>query len=140
LRFNGNRCRHYTEANSTDSTRVSFDFRVIPRSLWRADHKGLIGDYAGGCTPVRYRVLPLDCHCNSGAASFGGAPTGEKETLQNTLCKQATTSVFRKLYPASPPCLAAKDSYTVYRATPQDCHCNSGVNRQFRRGIKRHSL
>lgn len=38
LIFNGSRCLHYTKANSTDSTRVSFDFRVIPRSLaagWR---------------------------------------------------------------------------------------------------------
>lgn len=31
--FNGSRCLHYTEANRTDSVRVSFDFRVIPRSL-----------------------------------------------------------------------------------------------------------
>lgn len=36
--FNGSRCLHYTEANRTDSVRVSFDFRVIPKSLvgeWR---------------------------------------------------------------------------------------------------------
>ncbi|CAE8699963.1 unnamed protein product, partial [Polarella glacialis] len=36
--FNGSQCLHYTEANRTDSTRVSFDFRVIPKSLigdWR---------------------------------------------------------------------------------------------------------
>ncbi|CAE8611034.1 unnamed protein product [Polarella glacialis] len=31
--FNGCQCLHYTEANSTDSVRVSFDFRVIPKSL-----------------------------------------------------------------------------------------------------------
>merc|ERR1712232_1221999 len=36
--FNGSRCLHYTVPNSTDSARVSFDFRVIPSSLlggWR---------------------------------------------------------------------------------------------------------
>ncbi|CAJ1379831.1 unnamed protein product [Effrenium voratum] len=36
--FNGSRCLHYTLPNETDSVRVSFDFRVIPKSLagnWR---------------------------------------------------------------------------------------------------------
>ena len=36
--FNGSRCLHYTEANRTEAVRVSFDFRVIPKSLlkgWR---------------------------------------------------------------------------------------------------------
>ena len=33
MRFYGNRCRHYTVANSTMTTRVSIDFRVIPASL-----------------------------------------------------------------------------------------------------------
>ena len=45
LRFNGIACRHYTCANDTGRTRVSFDFRVIPRSLWRNDWEGRIGDY-----------------------------------------------------------------------------------------------
>ena len=31
-RFWGARCMHYTEANDTDITRVSIDFRVVPRS------------------------------------------------------------------------------------------------------------
>ena len=44
-RFNGNQCHHYCVANSTDSTRVSFDLRVIPKSLYRGDHEGRIGDY-----------------------------------------------------------------------------------------------
>lgn len=30
LRFYGNRCQHYTVANTTGSCRVSFDFRVLP--------------------------------------------------------------------------------------------------------------
>ena len=34
IRFYGNRCRHYTLENETDGTRVSFDFRVIPRHLF----------------------------------------------------------------------------------------------------------
>jgi ectoine hydroxylase-related dioxygenase (phytanoyl-CoA dioxygenase family) len=45
LRFNGNHCRHFTEANDTNCTRVSFDFRIVPRSLWRDDYDGMIGDY-----------------------------------------------------------------------------------------------
>lgn len=34
VRFYGNRCRHYTLPNDTGGTRVSFDFRVIPRPLF----------------------------------------------------------------------------------------------------------
>ena len=37
VRFWGNRCRHYTLANETDSTRVSFDFRVIPGELLQGE-------------------------------------------------------------------------------------------------------
>jgi hypothetical protein len=44
-RFWGNQCHHYTIANRTDSTRVSFDFRVIPRSLYTGAFDGYIGDY-----------------------------------------------------------------------------------------------
>ena len=46
-RFDGNGCRHYTMANRTDVTRVSIDFRVIPREVAvRPDSfKGKIGDY-----------------------------------------------------------------------------------------------
>eukprot|EP00966_Prymnesium_polylepis_P189677 4394875-Prymnesium_polylepis.1 len=33
MRFYGNRCRHYTEPNDTDGTRVSIDFRVVPLHL-----------------------------------------------------------------------------------------------------------
>ena len=33
MRFYGNRCHHYTQANETDGTRVSIDFRVLPRHL-----------------------------------------------------------------------------------------------------------
>lgn len=35
MRFYGNRCLHYTTENTTDTCRVSFDFRVIPASLFR---------------------------------------------------------------------------------------------------------
>jgi hypothetical protein len=34
FRFNGNRCRHYTEPNASGATRVSFDLRMLPESLW----------------------------------------------------------------------------------------------------------
>jgi hypothetical protein len=30
MRFYGNQCRHYTMDNTTEMTRISFDFRVIP--------------------------------------------------------------------------------------------------------------
>ena len=45
LRFNGSHCSHHTLPNATDSTRVSFDFRVIPRSFWNDDYGRRIGDY-----------------------------------------------------------------------------------------------
>jgi hypothetical protein len=34
FRFYGNKCQHYNNANDTGSTRVSFDFRVIPISRY----------------------------------------------------------------------------------------------------------
>ena len=34
MRFYGNECMHYTVENTTAVTRVSFDFRVIPASLF----------------------------------------------------------------------------------------------------------
>ena len=48
VRFNGNQCRHYTNINDTDFTRVSFDFRVIPVevAVRPATFGGRIGDYA----------------------------------------------------------------------------------------------
>ena len=46
-RFNGNRCRHFSKANQTEATRVSIDFRVIPKSvaLRPKTYGGKIGDY-----------------------------------------------------------------------------------------------
>jgi hypothetical protein len=35
MRFYGNGCQHYTTENETTTCRVSFDFRVIPASLFR---------------------------------------------------------------------------------------------------------
>mmetsp|Transcript_132618 Transcript_132618/g.424389 ORF Transcript_132618/g.424389 Transcript_132618/m.424389 type:complete len:408 (-) Transcript_132618:7-1230(-) len=34
FRFWGNQCAHYAEPNTTESTRVSFDFRLIPLHFW----------------------------------------------------------------------------------------------------------
>mmetsp|Transcript_23571 Transcript_23571/g.28479 ORF Transcript_23571/g.28479 Transcript_23571/m.28479 type:complete len:88 (+) Transcript_23571:45-308(+) len=45
LRFNGNECTHFTKSNVTDHTRVSFDFRAIPMSLYKDCYEGKIGDY-----------------------------------------------------------------------------------------------
>eukprot|EP01130_Rhizamoeba_saxonica_P016583 TRINITY_DN7691_c0_g1_i3.p1 TRINITY_DN7691_c0_g1~~TRINITY_DN7691_c0_g1_i3.p1 ORF type:complete len:230 (+),score=25.03 TRINITY_DN7691_c0_g1_i3:62-751(+) len=36
FRFYGNKCFHYNEINDTGQTRVSFDFRVIPLSLFKS--------------------------------------------------------------------------------------------------------
>jgi ectoine hydroxylase-related dioxygenase (phytanoyl-CoA dioxygenase family) len=47
LRFNGARCSHHTLPNTTDATRVSFDFRLIPRTFWHDNFARKIGDY--GC-------------------------------------------------------------------------------------------
>jgi hypothetical protein len=48
-RFWGYACKHYTVPNDSDHTRVSFDFRVIPKSLFVPDFPGFragkIGDY-----------------------------------------------------------------------------------------------
>ena len=40
LLFYGNKCMHYTLANHTNATRVSFDFRVVPRSLFQTEYAG----------------------------------------------------------------------------------------------------
>jgi len=45
MRFNGSYCSHHTLPNQTISTRVSFDFRVIPRSWWLDNFGRRIGDY-----------------------------------------------------------------------------------------------
>ena len=45
LRFDGAHCRHHTVANTTDHTRVSFDFRVIPLSFWKDSFGRRVGDY-----------------------------------------------------------------------------------------------
>ena len=34
------RCWHYTMANDTNGTRVSFDFRVVPIELFDNEHRG----------------------------------------------------------------------------------------------------
>ena len=40
ISFYGNRCWHYTVPNETDTTRVSFDFRVVPFHLLDEEHCG----------------------------------------------------------------------------------------------------
>ena len=50
LRFDGERCRHHTVANATGRTRVSLDFRVIPRALYRDEFGGRIGAYPAELT------------------------------------------------------------------------------------------
>ena len=47
VRFNGNQCRHFTKPNETKDTRVSMDFRVIPRkvAVRPESFQGRIGDY-----------------------------------------------------------------------------------------------
>ena len=62
LRFHGFSCRHYTLPNDTGSTRVSFDLRAVPASVYRdlspgdKNHSGKIGDYGTERTgPVRLR-------------------------------------------------------------------------------------
>ena len=37
--FWGNQCLHYTLPNDTDTTRVSIDFRVVPRSYYQTVYK-----------------------------------------------------------------------------------------------------
>jgi hypothetical protein len=35
MTFYGNQCRHYNKVNTTGKTRVSFDFRIIPKRLYK---------------------------------------------------------------------------------------------------------
>ena len=37
-RFYGSQCSHFTAENTTDQTRISLDFRVIPEEYWIEDH------------------------------------------------------------------------------------------------------
>jgi hypothetical protein len=51
--FYGNQCRHYNIKNTTGKTRISFDFRVIPKSLYKesnasavhSNRKFIVGEY-----------------------------------------------------------------------------------------------
>ena len=38
FRFYGALCLHFTPENTTNDTRISFDFRVIPGNLWVVNH------------------------------------------------------------------------------------------------------
>lgn len=40
FQFYGNQCEHFTCANRTEHTRVSFDFRVVPEHLYDRGYKG----------------------------------------------------------------------------------------------------
>ena len=55
--FDGSACAHYTVANESDETRVSLDFRVVPRGLFAFDAVERNSDRPGGKKlPTRYRV------------------------------------------------------------------------------------
>ena len=55
--FDGSACAHYTVANESDETRVSLDFRVVPRVLFAFDAVERNSDRPGGKKlPTRYRV------------------------------------------------------------------------------------
>jgi hypothetical protein len=51
--FYGNQCRHYNMLNKEDTTRISFDFRIIPKRLYsdstnsavHSNRKFIVGDY-----------------------------------------------------------------------------------------------
>merc|ERR1712183_1130309 len=67
LRFNGNRCRHFTVPNDSGATRVSFDLRMLPFSLqpaigedreWRRRFK--IGDYDSALARRRQSIESID--------------------------------------------------------------------------------
>jgi len=38
MSFYGNKCRHYNKLNITNKTRISFDFRVIPYSMYKENN------------------------------------------------------------------------------------------------------
>lgn len=40
FRFYGNQCEHYTCPNTTEHTRISLDFRVVPAALYDPEYKG----------------------------------------------------------------------------------------------------
>ena len=50
FRFHGGQCEHFAPANDTGSTRVSWDFRVIPLAVWRDEFGGRIGEYPAETT------------------------------------------------------------------------------------------
>lgn len=64
LRFDGYSCAHHTVPNDTGYTRISFDFRVVPQSLYvesqsvNKKNRGKIGDYRAEKTgPTRLREM-----------------------------------------------------------------------------------
>ena len=56
--FDGSACAHYTVANESDETRVSLDFRVVPRGLFAFDavERNDVGNDVGKKRQTRYRV------------------------------------------------------------------------------------
>ena len=47
FRFYGNQCEHFTCANTTEHTRVSFDLRVVPQKLHDPSYREKVGKGAG---------------------------------------------------------------------------------------------
>lgn len=56
VKFYGNRCWHYTVANATEVTRVSFDLRVVPFELFDGDAPGPSNTFHASATSKPLRL------------------------------------------------------------------------------------
>lgn len=65
----GNQCRHYADANRTDGTRVSFDFRLVPKHFWdAAETAGVVAEMARSRQRVHLGVMKVGSYYKFHAA------------------------------------------------------------------------
>lgn len=84
FRWWGNRCRHYAEPNSTTSTRVSFDFRVVPGPLWiGAEAVGEVSTAAEGRTLKHLGELRLGSYYDHETASARPSSPSAQPAVQS---------------------------------------------------------
>eukprot|EP00873_Tetraselmis_striata_P045652 jgi/Tetstr1/465916/TSEL_010530.t1 len=72
LRFYGNACRHYTQANGTAATRVSFDLRVCRGDMFDADSPVSAPPGGGQRFAIGGYYTQLDADGGSGGCGAGG--------------------------------------------------------------------
>ena len=93
VRFWGAQCMHHTRPNETERTRVSVDFRVVPRSCF--DEGGCVGGRADPYRPGEfYGWMDANGQMLMAVGGGGGGLRNESDVVVNeddVLCDRAAS-------------------------------------------------